>query len=329
MILLYGRLDDPPLVRVLEALQEAGSAYLLLAQENLEHERLRLCVDARGIAGELTVAGQRVPLERIIAVYARPLGTATQGRGAAHAARLNEQLCAWLDVAGALVVNRPRAMQANASKPLQAQWIARSGFRVPETLISSDADEVHAFRQEHRRVVFKSISGIRSIVRELDAKHLARLPLLARLPTQFQAHVPGMDVRVHVVGERTFAAAIDSAAVDYRYAARDGVEAVLRPFELPDDVDARCVDMARQMELPLAGIDLRRRPDGEYVCFEVNPMPAHTYFEAQAGLGISRAVADLLIAAPTAPSEVRHGAGRRESDPNHRYRARAQAAPAP
>jgi len=299
MILLYGRPDDPPLAKTLEALQDAGASYLLLAQTALSSEGLRIEVGPRGVGGMLHVAGQRVALDRIRSVYARPLelpAYALDPVGAERARLLHEQLLEWLDVADALVVNRPRAMQANSSKPLQAQLIGAAGFAVPETLITSDEEEARAFWRKHGRVIFKSASGIRSIVQELDERTAARLPKLAALPTQFQAYVPGVDLRVHVVGNQAFAARIDSSVIDYRYAAQAGGEATLTAVELPEAVRLRCVDLAAGMELPLAGIDLRHRPDGEYVCLEVNPMPAYTFFQAHTGLPIASALAHLLIA---------------------------------
>jgi len=321
MILFYGRLDDPPLRRTVEALQEEGVPYLLLEQTALDREDLRIDVGPHGVDGILVVAGQIVALDSISSVYARPLELPQRAFGPAGAARaqlLHEQLFEWLDIAPALVINRPRAMQTNASKPLQAQLIGAAGFAVPETLVTSDPDEVRAFQRQHGRVIFKSTSGVRSIVRELDQPAIARLKLLSALPTQFQAYVPGMDVRVHVVGRHAFAAAIDSPAIDYRYAARDGVEAELTPIDLDEPVAARCIDLARQLELPLAGVDLRRRPDGQYVCFEVNPMPAYTYFEAHTGLPISRALATLLIEGERGDLESCHGAGDREPNEHQR-----------
>jgi len=221
----------------------------------------------------------------------------------ARAQRIHENLFEWLDVSPALVVNRPRAMQANASKPMQAQLIGAVGFEVPATLVTSEEEEARAFWKEHGRVVFKSISGVRSIVTELSADTADRLKLLANLPTQFQAWVPGVDIRVHVVGEKTFAAEIQSSVIDYRYAEKAGGRASMTSIELPADVEARCVAMAREMELPLAGIDLRRRPDGEFVCFEVNPMPAYSFFENQSGLPISKALAELLMNGLNPPRE--------------------------
>jgi len=320
MILIYGCLEDPPLVRTIEALQEAGAPYVLLAQTALDREGLCIEVGPGGVDGILVSAGQAVPLEQFHSIYARPLELPLRAFGAADVPRvrlLHEQLFEWLDIVRGLVVNRPRAMQANASKPLQAQLIGAAGFSVPETLVTSDEEEARAFWRTHGRVVFKSISGVRSIVQELDDRSAARLSLLSALPVQFQAYVPGADVRVHVVGDRAFAAEIHSPVIDYRYAAREGAAAILTAIELPPAVARRCIELVREMELPLAGIDLRRRPDGEYVCLEVNPMPAYTYFETHTGLPISRALAELLIEGESG-KEVHHGTSRGKSDADQR-----------
>ncbi len=142
--------------------------------------------------------------------------------------------------------------------------------------------------------MFKSTSGIRSIVRRLDSASSAGLERVRDLPTQFQALVEGVDVRAHVVGHRVFAAEIRSGASDYRYAQRDGLDVKLAAVDLPDDVVARCVAVAARLGLPFAGVDLRRRPDGTYVCFEVNPMPGYSYFESETNLPISTALIEFL-----------------------------------
>ena len=49
------------------------------------------------------------------------------------------------------------------------------------------------------------------------------------------------------------------------------------------------------MQLHVAGIDLRRTPDGEWFCFEVNPSPAFLYYETATGLPIAAAIAQLLV----------------------------------
>lgn len=299
LILVYGRLDDPPLGCTVEALEKEGAQYVLLDQTTLDREELCIEVGPNGVHGSLTVAGQELLLDNVHSVYARPLELPVRSfdrTRAAGARLLHEQLVEWFDVAAALVINRPRAMLANGSKPLQIQLIGEAGFLVPQTLVTSSESEARDFWRQHGRVVYKSSSGVRSIVQELDDRSMARLQLLTALPVQFQEFVPGVDIRVHVVGARCFAAEIVSPGIDYRYAARDGGEATLTATELTPELAAHCVALSQKMELPLAGIDLRRRPDGAYVCLEVNPMPAYTFFEAHTGLPIGRALANLLMA---------------------------------
>jgi hypothetical protein len=315
MILIYGRLDDPPLASTVEALVEAGANFVVLEQTTLDREDLCIEVNRSGVHGSLTVAGQELPLDSVHSIYARPLELPVRlwDRVRVASARLlHQQFWEWLDVSPALVVNRPRAMYANGSKPLQIQLIGDAGFLVPETLVTSDEAEAREFWRRHGRVVYKSASGVRSIVQELDERAAARLGRLKALPVQFQEYVPGIDVRVHVVGTRTFAADIVGSGTDYRYSALHGGEATLTATELAPDLVARCVALSRQMDLPFSGIDLRRRPDGVYVCFEVNPMPAYTYFQAHTGLPISQALSEMLMAGPAEIVEVTSGTRDRE-----------------
>ncbi|GAA2817921.1 hypothetical protein GCM10010441_47990 [Kitasatospora paracochleata] len=306
MILFYGCPDDDPLTRAVAAARAAGVDHLLLDQTRLARYDL---VCGPGLAGRVGAEGRTVPLDAVTAVYARPLDPPADRADPAARARtaaFHGWFTDWLDTADALVVNRPRAMESNGSKPYQAQLIARAGFAVPDTLVSDDPEEIRAFHRGHGRVVYKSLSGIRSIVRELTEADGARLHLVRALPTQFQAYVPGRDVRVHVVGERVFAAAVDCAAIDYRYAGRDGLHAELSRYELPPEVAERSVALAAGLGLSLAGIDLRVRPDGTWVCFEVNPMPAYSYYESHTGLPIAAALVELLAAADlgAAPARV-------------------------
>jgi glutathione synthase/RimK-type ligase-like ATP-grasp enzyme len=174
--------------------------------------------------------------------------------------------------------------------------ISRCGFEIADTLVTNDPDEVLAFHRRHGRVIFKSISSIRSIVREFNPKDRRALQRLRHLPTQFQAFVPGVNLRVHTVGTSLFATEIESSATDYRYAARDGRDLTMKPIDLPDNIAARCLRLSQELNLPLCGIDLKRTPDGTYYCFEVNPSPAYSFYQEQTGQPIAEAVVDYLLA---------------------------------
>ena len=199
-----------------------------------------------------------------------------------------------LDDLPCAVVNRMGGGMSNNSKPHQARLIARAGLRVPPTLVTTDPAAAEAFRAEHGELIYKSASGIRSIVRRLDADHAARLGLLRHGPAQFQAFIPGDNVRVHTVGEHLFATRVRSEATDYRYAGREGASVTMEPAELSDAVAAACRRVARDLGLLHAGIDLKQTPEGEWYCFEVNPCPGFLFYERNTGQPISLALAELL-----------------------------------
>ena len=158
----------------------------------------------------------------------------------------------------------------------------------------TDPERVRAFYARHKRVVYKSISGVRSIVEPLEENDLERLNQIRWCPTQFQAFVEGTNVRVHAVGAHVFATAIHTFATDYRYAARQGSEAELQEFTLPDELAQRCVKLANALGLAFAGIDLKLTPERRVCCFEVNPSPAFSYYEAHTGQPIVRNVVRYL-----------------------------------
>jgi glutathione synthase/RimK-type ligase-like ATP-grasp enzyme len=290
MILVFGWGSDSALAHTITAMRRLGTGLVLLDQEELAGCDLR--------DGVLVMPGGRVRLDDLTAAYARPLAVVTPPGSTSYEReqRVLSGVVSWLDVTSARVANRPAAMHSNSSKPYQAQLIAGVGFEVPESLVTNDPAEVLAFADRIGPLVFKSVSGIRSIVRRMEGGYADRLQRVRLLPTQFQALVEGEDVRVHVVAGEVFATRIRSAATDYRYAGRDGLGADLSSTQLPGEVAERCVQLADALGLPLVGIDLRETPDGRFVCFEANPMPGYSYFESHTGQPISDALVRYLAA---------------------------------
>jgi glutathione synthase/RimK-type ligase-like ATP-grasp enzyme len=80
-----------------------------------------------------------------------------------------------------------------------------------------------------------------------------------------------------------------SSSTPERYAGRDG--AVTHSWTPDDDVAERCLLLAADLGLDFAAIDLRITPDGEAVCFEVDPSPAYSAFEQATGPPIARYLA--------------------------------------
>lgn len=307
MILLAGIPTEPPLARVAYQLERLNIPVILFNQREAAHGRLDFRLDPAGLRGELKLGQLTHRLEDVAAAYTRlmddrilpELDDEAPDSPARTACReLHDRLYRWLEITPARVVNRASAMASNGSKPYQSQLIAQAGFAVPETLVTNDSALVHAFVAEHGRVVYKSVSGSRSIVQELSSSDLARLEDIRWCPVQFQAWVDGVDVRVHVIGEQVFATRVSSGATDYRYAAHDGgPPAQLEATELDDETAERCVELTRRLGLRFSGLDLRVPEEGDVVCFEANPCPAYAYYEGHTGQPIAAAVARHLAGA--------------------------------
>ncbi|MBB3178402.1 RimK family alpha-L-glutamate ligase [Variovorax sp. Sphag1AA] len=286
-VLLWGSPLDLPIASVCTALSRLGTPMFLVDQTRAEETSIGIELDGAP-TGWVQVGDQRCELDRIRSAYARPQDSARNE----HAAAIDEALGCWLEMTPALVVNRLSTMGSNSSKPYQAALIAQAGFAVPDTLVTNDADALHRFWKRHGNVIYKSCSGVRSIVSRLSADEADRLAHLPTCPTQFQEYVPGTDYRVHVIGNEIHGHAIDSDADDYRYAGAAGVR--LRRWQVPDDLVPRLRALAASLGLVMAGIDLRRKPQGEWVCFEVNPSPGFTFYDDEDEAPLARATARLL-----------------------------------
>jgi glutathione synthase/RimK-type ligase-like ATP-grasp enzyme len=300
VILLCGIPSESPLAMTARALDALGAPYRIFNQRQVSDCDLAWQIEAGSVDGTLRLGPESFRLADFGGVYLRlmddrllpelreePLGSPSSR----HARAFHDALYRWTEIAPGRIVNRSDPQGSNASKPYQAQLIARYGFSIPETLITDDPDAVLAFQREHGEVIYKSMSGVRSIVHALREDDLGRLEHIRWCPVQFQALIPGVDVRVHVVDQEAFATEIISDTLDYRYARRSGGAAELRAIQLSLDVAEKCVLLTRGLGLAFAGIDLKITPAGEIFCFEVNPSPAFSFYEANTGQPIADALA--------------------------------------
>ena len=305
MILLWGLRGDRPLAAVEDVLKRLGCPVFFLSQAEVLDTELELVVGTE-IKGLLRHRGRSIELEQIEAVYLRPYDSrrlpvvirAGEGSSAwEHAINLEDVLTSWVEMTQAFVVNLPSAMASNNSKPYQSALIRTAGFAVPETLITTDADAALEFWRQQGNVVYKSASGVRSIVSRLTSEHLTRLNDVRWCPSQFQQYIAGDDYRVHVVGRDVFACKIVSNADDYRYASQSGDAVHIETCSLPGSVADRCIALTQTLDLNVSGIDLRQTPAGDWYCFEVNPSPGYTYYQDATKQPIAQSVARLLASA--------------------------------
>lgn len=314
MILLCGIPSETPLRMVREHLDALDANYLVFNQRQVADCDIRFEIDCGRVSGELRLGRGVHSLRTFGAIYARLMddrfmpeleSEPPDSPARQHNRGFHDALNHWMEVSPAVVVNRFVPMGSNSSKSYQTRIIQAQGFLIPPTLVTSEPDEVLAFQSRHGRVIYKSLSSVRSIVQQLDDAALARLDRIRWCPTQFQAFVAGTNVRVHVIGDRVYATAVSTEATDYRYAARQaGKSAELREVRLSEELARRCIDLARYLGLEFAGIDLKVTSDDEVYCFEVNPSPAFSYYENNTGQPIALGVALRLMDADEQAARV-------------------------
>lgn len=300
VVVLAGIPSERPLAMVAVELERLGADIVWLNQRQIdafEMDEKALHIGSRTVAlADVGAVYTRLMDDRLLPeMRGEPLGSPRISR----CRRLHDDFTCWCEETPARVVNRASAMASNGSKPYQLQLIREHGFQIPETLVTNDVEACAEFVRDHGRVVFKSISGVRSIVRLLDDAAMRRIDAIRWCPTQFQQYIDGLNVRVHVVGGELYATAAHSDEVDYRYA-----RAELVPYELAGETAARCTTLAASLGLEFAGIDLKVASDGSTYCFEVNPSPGFSYFEAATGQPIARAVARHLLAPTRAEGQA-------------------------
>lgn len=222
----------------------------------------------------------------------------------------------------------PRAELAASNKVEQLSRAHRYGLRTPRTLITNDPAELSRFYEEcEGRVITKPVRylhGVRDadgsarvfFARPLSRRDLQNARALRYAPMILQEYVPKeSELRVTVVGDRIFAAGIDSQASrasrdDWRHYDLD--RAGFGVHQLPESVERACAELVRGYWLRYGAIDLVLTPEGEYVFLELNPNGQWGFIEYLTGMPIADAIADeLLGVVALAPTLLSGAHGRR------------------
>lgn len=199
-------------------------------------------------------------------------------------------------------VNDPARDQVAHRKLHQLRSAQELGLRIPDTLITNDPDRARRFIDAHgyRDVIYKAFSALQEEWREtrlLKPEELELLDHVQYAPVIFQEYIPAVyDLRITVVGDRLFPAAIHSQETDYPVDFRMEIEnATVEPAELPEGIERGIHRFMEQMGLVYGAIDMRLTPDGDYVFLEINPAGQWLFVEERSGQSITRALAERLV----------------------------------
>jgi glutathione synthase/RimK-type ligase-like ATP-grasp enzyme len=191
-------------------------------------------------------------------------------------------------------------------KPLQLTLARQLGMHAPRTLITNTPSALRAFAQEcGGQLICKPLYGgnisvtaeecdviYTSVVTSEDLSHAEQVRYQAH---QFQPLLDkDYELRVTVVGTQVFAARIDAPPgnTDFR---TEYPQLIYSPYQLPNALEAACIRLVQRLGLQYGAIDLLRDKSGTYFFLEINPAGQYHWIESYTGLGITKALVDLLL----------------------------------
>lgn len=290
-VLLFGYAHDPMVRDTISSLLKLKTDYALWSPRDLMND-CQLEILPEGIYGAAFFGDRLIDIENVTGIFNRQSNVQLTPEYRAlsssdpltqHAEEASTRVNRLCDLAPCVVMNRPSSNGSNSSKPFQSILIAEHFF-VPHTCVTNDYEVAADFCNRVGKVIYKSCSGERSIVSELSSDELEeKRSIIRNCPVQFQELIEGRDIRVHVVGETTFATEVLSEATDYRY----DHNAKWKACQISDEIAEAAIALTKKLGLVLSGVDLRFAEDGRVFCFEVNPSPAFSAYQEATGQLIS------------------------------------------
>jgi hypothetical protein len=208
----------------------------------------------------------------------------------------------------ALWVNHPRKDYVCMKKLWQLEIAENIGFAIPKTLVTSSSEATKIFFELcGGEVIYKLIAqtSSRNMPRGELAPGLCTLPVRERdlqhikqvdgFPHLFQEKIrKRCDLRVTIVGQRIFSIEIDSQNGRGQLDWRNDYTVKMVPFELPSEIQEKCMQMMRRLQLNYGAFDFILDPDGKCVFIEVNSAGQYLWIEQRCGMPISMELAKLL-----------------------------------
>jgi glutathione synthase/RimK-type ligase-like ATP-grasp enzyme len=205
-------------------------------------------------------------------------------------------------------LNDPLAIRKAESKPYQLALARDLGFNIPTTLITTDRNKVDDFYESClkkvvvkplRRAVFKS-DGDEFVIftSKIAEEDRSAFEGVQYSPSIYQQLIDKtLDIRVTVVGDKIFSAAIHSqnsyeTKVDWRRG--DRIDLPHEVFELPLDLQEQCLSLVKRLGLKFGAIDLALGRSGNFYFLEINPNGQWAWIEVRLGLDISGAIINIL-----------------------------------
>ena len=191
------------------------------------------------------------------------------------------------------------SIEASKDKLYANQILAQAGLPIPKTLLTRfpcKADLVEkqvgfpcvlkVITGSHGAGVFlchtpKEFEDLSELISSLDSK-------TSMIIQEYISHSEGRDLRVIVIGGRVVGA-MQRTATDGSFKANISRGGEGAPYDVDDEMEMLAIQVAKVLDLDIAGVDLLFHPDGYKIC-EANSSPGFKGFEKALDINIPEKV---------------------------------------
>ena len=208
----------------------------------------------------------------------------------------------WRMIDERLWLNHPKHLLIANNKVNQLKKAREIGFKIPETIVSSNPEIIKKFSSLYRGAITKAVKhgfyknegAIKvALTREMTQGNVETLKDFAEIPMITQRKIEKIyDIRVTVVGDKTFATAIhsqdhDETKMDWRlWDIITDIDLKHTKIKLPSDISEKCINITKSFNLNFSAIDLILSKDNEYYFLEINPNGQWAWIEEKTGYPI-------------------------------------------
>lgn len=318
-VLIVTKSEENESVDLVRAALEARGSSAFRLDTDLFPTQVQLVThqSSTGSSTELRAGGERIHSDEIGALWHRrfwpaqalPKTLDPQVRSASveESRRVLQGLLA---ACPAFVMDRLERVRLAENKQLQLDLARQAGLLIPKTLITNDPAAARAFYEQCNGQIMTKMMASFAIYRDgrenvvftnpVKPSDLAALSGLSLCPMTFQERIDKhLELRVTVVGQKVFSAAIDSnilprSQTDWR---REGqaLQDAWFPHPLPPATEQSLLALMDALGLQYGAADFILTPDGQYYFLEVNPVGEFFWLELALRLPISQAIADTLL----------------------------------
>jgi len=266
------------------------------------------------MSASLQLQNQVIDLSNVKAVWYRnpvTLGINADLKGMSRELAMNETLEAihgFYSLIDAVWINDPIATHLAHNKIQQLKIAQQSGFKIPRSIITNIPAKVREFYSDcNGKIVIKQLARnfilrrnktygiLTNLVKETHLKNLNNVILA---PSFFQEYVSKkLELRITIVGKKIFSVAIYSqnskkTSTDWRRYDLKNTPHIM--YDLPKDIEKKCLNMMKKSKLVFAAIDLILTPNDEYVFLDINPHGGWLWMENLIHLPITSTLVKLL-----------------------------------